>query len=136
MRYLLDTNVCITVLRGWFNYKEILRNIADNDCYISEITLYELKAGESLARQKQIGFKNQGLDKLVNLFTVLPIAESIDFAADEKARLQLAGTPLDDDFDLLIGCTSVIYGMTMVTENIKHFKNIKGIKIKNWIKRK
>lgn len=50
MRYLLDTNVCVTVLRGWFNYEEILENIAESDCYISEITLYELRVGEQLAR--------------------------------------------------------------------------------------
>lgn len=135
MRYLLDTNICITVLRGLFNYGEILEKIANNDCCISEITRYELKAGEELARQKREGFKNQGLDKLLALFTILPIAGAIDFAAEEKARLQLAGTPLDDDFDLLIGCTSVVGGMKMVTENERHFKNIKGIKLENWVRR-
>lgn len=135
MKYLLDTNICVTILRGWFNYEEILRKIANKDCYISEITLYELKAGESLARQKHNGYINQGLDKMLSLFTVVPITDSIDFAATEKARLQIAGTPLDDDFDLLIGCASVVYGMTMVTENTRHFKNISNIKLENWIKR-
>lgn len=135
MKYLLDTNICITILRGWFNYEEILRKIANEDCYISEITLYELKAGESLARQKHNGYINQGLDKMLSLFTVVPITDSIDFAATEKARLQIAGTALDDDFDLLIGCASVVYGMTMVTENTRHFKNISNIKLENWIKR-
>lgn len=133
MRYLLDTNICIAILRGLFNYEEILEKIAEEDCYISELTRYELKAGESLARQKQIGFKNQGLEKLLALFNIIP---AIDFAADEKARLQLAGTPVDDDFDMLIGSTSVVYGMTMVTENVRHFKEINGIRIENWVKRK
>ena len=44
--------------------------------------------------------------------------------ASEKARLRLAGTPMEDNFDLLIGCTSVIHRMVMVTENLKDFKNI------------
>lgn len=136
MRYLLDTNICIAVLRGLFNYDEILRKIAEEDCYISELTRYELKAGESLARKKQTGFKNQGLEKLLSLFKITPISKAIDFAADEKARLQLGGTPVDDDFDMLIGSTSVVYGMTMVTENVRHFQKIKGIRIENWIKRK
>lgn len=136
MRYLLDTNICIAILRGLFNYEEILEKIAEEDCYISELTRYELKAGESLARQKHIGFKNQGLEKLLALFNIIPIAKAIDFAADEKARLQLAGTPVDDDFDMLIGSTSVVYGMTMATENVRHFKEINGIRIENWIKRK
>lgn len=135
MKYLLDTNICVSVLRGLFNYKDILENIAKEDCYISELTLYELKVGEALARKKQKGFKNQGLTRLLAVLQVLPMVNAIGFAADEKARLQLAGTPIEDDFDLLIGCSSVVFGMKMVTENEKHFKNIKGIDLENWIRR-
>ena len=53
--------------------------------------------------------------------------------ASEKARLRLAGTPMEDNFDLLIGCTSVIRRMVMVTENLKDFKNISNIRLENWI---
>jgi tRNA(fMet)-specific endonuclease VapC len=42
---------------------------------------------------------------------------------------------MDNNFDLLIACTSVVNGMVMVTENVKDFKNIKGIQIENWIER-
>ena len=42
---------------------------------------------------------------------------------------------IDDDFDLLIGCTAIVNGMMMVTENIKDFKNLKGIQLENWIAR-
>ena len=54
-------------------------------------------------------------------------------SASEKARLRLAGTPMEDNFDLLIGCTSVIHPMVMVTENLKDFKNISNIRFENWI---
>lgn len=53
--------------------------------------------------------------------------------ASEKARLRLAGTPMEDNFDLLIGCTSVIHRMVMVTENLKDFKNISNIRLENLI---
>ena len=53
--------------------------------------------------------------------------------ASEKARLRLAGTPMEDNFDLLIGCPSVIHRMVMVTENLKDFKNISNIRLENWI---
>lgn len=39
------------------------------------------------------------------------------------------------DFDLFIGCTSIENDLIMVTENIKEFDRIKGIKIENWVKR-
>ena len=39
------------------------------------------------------------------------------------------------DFDLFIGCTSIENDLIMVTENVKEFERIKGIKIENWVKR-
>ena len=55
--------------------------------------------------------------------------------ATEKARLRIAGTPMDDNFDLLIGCTALVYDMVMVTENLKDFQNINHIQLENWIER-
>lgn len=79
--------------------------------------------------------KDERLSEFISAINVIPIIDVLDLFASEKARLRLAGTPADDNFDLLIGCTSVYYGMTMVTENIKDFKNIGKIRIENWIKR-
>lgn len=66
---------------------------------------------------------------------ILPISNAVDFAAKEKIRLRLQGTPLEDNFDLLIGSTAVVYDFVMVTDNIKDFKNLVGITVENWIKR-
>ena len=40
------------------------------------------------------------------------------------------------DLDLLIGCTAVAKKMIMVTENVDDFKNIKDIRIENWLEDK
>mgnify|MGYP002624049780 CR=1 FL=1 len=53
----------------------------------------------------------------------------------EKIRLRLAGTPCEDNFDLLIGCTAIAYDFVCVTDNIKHFCNFKNISLENWIER-
>jgi tRNA(fMet)-specific endonuclease VapC len=45
MKYLLDTNICIHLLRGQFNLLEKLKEIDLRDCTISEITLAELIFG-------------------------------------------------------------------------------------------
>ncbi|MBS7364759.1 MAG: type II toxin-antitoxin system VapC family toxin, partial [Paludibacteraceae bacterium] len=74
-------------------------------------------------------------DLIIKNLRTLPISNVIDMYAEEKARLRQNGTPIYDDFDLLIACTSVVNGMIMVTENLKDFKNIKGISIENWIVR-
>ena len=47
----------------------------------------------------------------------------------------LVHTPCDDNFDLLIGCTSIAYNFVCVTDNTKHFENFKGISLENWIVR-
>lgn len=51
---------------------------------------------------------------------------------EEKCRLQIQGTPQENIFDLLIGCTGVANNMVVVTDNVKDFKNIKGIRLESW----
>ena len=44
------------------------------------------------------------------------------------------GTPIDD-FDLLIGAAAIQQDLILVTDNVKHFKNIRGLVIENWVER-
>ncbi len=134
-RYLLDTNICVFLLRGKYDVDKMLDKVGLENCYISEITEAELKYGAELGRRKGLKQRIQILENLFTTVQILPISKAIDLFASEKARLRLAGTPADDDFDLLIGCTAIVHNMTMVTENIKDFKNLSGIKLENWIKR-
>ncbi|SIS98669.1 tRNA(fMet)-specific endonuclease VapC [Belliella pelovolcani] len=39
------------------------------------------------------------------------------------------------DFDLLIGCTAIEKDLVMVTENLKEFRRISGIRLENWVTR-
>ncbi|MCR5069038.1 MAG: hypothetical protein K6A78_04470 [Prevotella sp.] len=59
-----------------------------------------------------------------------------DIAAKEKAYLYNMGKPNEDFIDLVIGCASVEEKMVLVTENVRHFENIRGINIENWINRR
>lgn len=133
--YLLDTNICVHLLRGKYGVDKHIDNVGFDNCCISEITVAELKYGSELGRQMGYHGKDERLSEFISAINVIPIIDVLALFASEKARLRLAGTPADDNFDLLIGCTSVYYGMTMVTENIKDFKNIGKIRIENWIKR-
>ena len=135
MRYLLDTNICVFFLRGKFDIDKYIDNVGWNNCYISEITALELKYGVELSLQKDGIDRGPQLNLFLDTINILPIADAIDIAAKEKIRLRLAGTPADDDFDLLIGSTSIAHNMIMVTDNIKDFKNFKDIQLENWIKR-
>ena len=74
------------------------------------------------------------VDRFLSRIRVVPIKDAIPLFAKEKARLRKAGTMVED-FDLLIGTTAVRGGFTMVTENTRHFQNIEGIQLENWVVR-
>ncbi len=133
-QYLLDTNICIYWLRDKYDVKGRVNAVGMENCYISEITIAELIYGREYGRMKGGSkYKEQKLEKFFEDINVLPIAHAFELYGREKARLRMNGTPLEDEFDLLIGCTAVTEGMVLVTENVKDFKNIKDIRIENWV---
>ena len=130
-KYLIDTNTCIYYIKGKFDLNKKFEKVDPDNCFISEITLAELKFGVENSEKKD---KNQkALDNFLTGIKIVPIFHSLDLYAKEKARLKKAGTPVDD-FDLLIGVTSVTHNLTMVSNNTDHFKRIKGISLEDWTK--
>lgn len=116
-------------MKGRFELDKKFKGLTANDCFISEITLAELKFG--IAKSGNPKKHQTALENFLTGVQIIPIFHAIDFYADEKARLQRLGTPIDD-FDLLIGATAVTHGLVMVTNNIKHFKRIENIVIEDW----
>lgn len=135
-KYLLDSNICIELLRGNHIIKEKALNIDINTCAISIITLIELKIGEELAKTNPKKYVNQYLDNFIASIDILPIDSAIELFVKEKVRLQLKGTPIHNNFDLLIGCTAVANNLIMITDNTKDFMRIDSIKLDNWIEHK
>jgi tRNA(fMet)-specific endonuclease VapC len=116
-------------MKGKFDLESKFDKIAADNCFISEMTLAELKFGVEKSEKPEKNKK--ALNNFLTGVQILPIFYSLDLYAKEKARLQKAGTPIDD-FDLLIGVTSVIHKLIMVTNNTNHFKRISGIKLEDW----
>ncbi len=133
MLYLLDTNICVFFLRGKYNLDSILKNKGLENCCISEVTVAELRYG---AENSTDTFKSHlAVDAFVNGLTIIPIFGSIRRYAAEKVRLRKQGTPMHDDFDLLIGVTAVEHQLTLVTDNTNDFKRLENIQMENWIER-
>ncbi|MEO1451283.1 MAG: type II toxin-antitoxin system VapC family toxin [Bacteroidota bacterium] len=128
-QYLLDTNICIYYLKGIYGIENRIQNAGLDNCFISEITIAELKFGAANSQQKA---KNSKLfQAFIELMQVIPIISCLDFYAEEKTRLRRQGNPIDE-FDLLIGATAAVHDMVLVTNNEKHFSRITGIRIENW----
>ena len=128
-QYLLDTNICIYYIKGLYDLKSKFEEVGPENCFISEITLAELKFGVAKSKAKE---KNQkALDNFLSGIQLLPIFPALDIYAEEKARLQKSGKIIDD-FDLLIGATAVSFDSMMVTNNTNHFNRIKDIQLEDW----
>jgi tRNA(fMet)-specific endonuclease VapC len=133
MGYLLDTSICVFFLRGRLDLDKMVKEIGLEKCYISEITVAELRFG---AENSDDPIKsNKAVDTFLKGLTIIPIFGSIKRYAREKVRLRKIGKPMHDEFDLLIGVTAIENQLTLVTDNIKDFKFLDGIRMENWFER-
>lgn len=133
--YLLDTNICAFYLRGRYDIDMYIDRVGWSNCYISEITVLELKMGVELSLQRDGVDRTAQLEDFLSDMNILPIGDAINIAAHEKIRLRLAGTPCDDNFDLIIACTSIANNMICVSDNTKDFRRFQQIQLENWVKR-
>jgi tRNA(fMet)-specific endonuclease VapC len=131
MKYMLDTNICIYLIRQ--KPEKVLRRFKNHsigDIGISSITLAELRFG--VEKSQQIQNNRQALEEFI-----LPL-EIADF--DEKAAviygavraaLEKAGTPVGS-MDMLIGAHALSLDLTLVTNNVREFKQIKNLNVVDW----
>lgn len=131
-RYLLDTNICVFLLKDACGVKKRLDEVGRERCFVSEITLAELYFGAAYSGRKEEKMKE--VDFIGRYFKVLPVRGALRAFWEVKACLQREGR-LIDDFDLLIGATAVANELVMVTDNVRHLERIPGIRIENWVER-
>lgn len=134
MKYLLDTNIVAFFLRGAYLLDAKIREVGIANCFVSEITLLELEYGVANSAPEWKNRNQESLDNFSGAFEgrVLPIRNAFKLYAKNRVRLRKAGTPISD-FDLLIGSTSVVNGLIMVSENVSELSRIEGIRLENWI---
>ncbi|HVR38574.1 MAG TPA: PIN domain-containing protein, partial [Thermoanaerobaculia bacterium] len=76
---------------------------------------------------------HQSIDGLTRHIAVMPFD---DECATQFARiandLAARGTPIGD-FDALIAAHAMALDVTLVTNNVKHFSLVRGLKLENWL---
>ena len=131
MRYMLDTNICIYLIKQ--KPENVLRHFKAHpvgEIGISSITLAELMYG--VERSQQVQKNRQALEE----FTLPLEIAAFDEAAAEaygsvRAGLEQSGTPIGS-MDMLIGTHALSLGVTLVTNNLREFKKIKNLKVVDW----
>lgn len=131
-KYVLDSNICIHLLRNRTEVVQAIERVGWKSCCISEMTVVELYYGAECSNNP---LQNR---KIINSFLadieIIPFCLCINEFCKQKARLRSLGT-LIEDFDLFIGSTAVASNCILVTENIKHLSRLEGIILENWVRR-
>ncbi|MEW6088061.1 MAG: PIN domain-containing protein [bacterium] len=127
---LLDTDVCIELLRG--NRKVIENRKKTNDqIAVSFMTVAELYYGaeKSGNRDKNIGLIEEFLLTVQIIHSNIAILRKFGELKNDLKKID----NLITDADLLIASTSLVKCNTLITGNIRHFSRFEGLKAENWI---
>ena len=131
MKYILDTNICIYIIKKKpIQVFDKFKDLPLGSVGISSITLAELAFGAKKSAQSE---KNQ---IALNQFLIpLDIVEFDTNAAIEygkiRAELERVGTPIGP-LDMLIASHVKSLELTIVTNNEKELKRVSGLKVENW----
>lgn len=133
MTYLLDTDICVYLLKNRFSIGEKVESVGVLNCFISEITIIELMYG--IEKSENYARHSGDVISIQNLFEVIPIKTCYKVFAKEKYHLQKQGM-LIPDFDLLIACTALAGEHHLVSNNERHLSRVNNIELENWTKAK
>ena len=131
MKYMLDTNICIFVIRH--QKKSVIEKIirhAPANILISSITVSELEYGCEKSAAPQ-----QNRIALMEFLSPFDVTRFGSAAAHRygmlRARLEREGKPTGA-MDMLIAAHALALEATLVTNNTRDFKNIDGLGLADW----
>jgi tRNA(fMet)-specific endonuclease VapC len=130
-RFLLDTNICIYIRRK--KPEEVLRRfrtLKQGEAVLSVITFGELVYGAEKSAQRAAA-----LEMLRELGQMIPVLSLPETAADAygtiRAELERKGQMIGNN-DLWIAAHAKAAGLTLVTNNEREFRRVRGLKVQNW----
>ncbi len=121
-RRIVDTNIIVDTLRGVQASRDYLRRfeVGELEGSLSVVSIAELFAGKG-SRDLIVAKR---LESFINLFTVLPVDAEIARKAGELVRNYGLSLP-----DAMIGATALIFGLTLVTRNVRDFSRIPNLRL-------
>lgn len=126
--YLLDTCICIALLKKNPYVINRLRNVGVSNCKISDITLAELYFGAYKSGRKEHFddvIEISHLFEQYHIFYLKKYGELRWFLEKRGIRI--------DDMDLFVAATALEENLIVVTGNVKHFDRIPGLTVENWM---
>lgn len=131
MMYLLDSDICINLLRGKLPHTlELMRKSDPRIFGIPAVVEGELRTGALKSANPQ---KNRQLiENFLAPYKSIPFDQAASIAYSEiRAALERQGNAIGPN-DPLIAATAVANGATLVTGNLREFCRVDGLAIENW----
>jgi len=132
MKYLLDTNICIYIIRQKpDNVIKKFLSLSTGSIGLSVITLAELQYGISKSSQPD---KNAlALEKFLIPLQIIEFnaAASVEYGKI-RSNLEKTGNVIGS-MDMLIAAHAKSLNLTLVTNNEKEFRRVSGLEVENWV---
>ncbi len=134
LRYCLDTDICIRILRNRPRIEGVLHdklnaNAEAEALATSTIVMTELLHGCAMSENPR---RSEQTLKLLGRLSVLDFdAQAAEHAADIKADLQRKGTLIGNN-DILIAGHARSRGLIVVTGNLREFERVEGLRCEDW----
>ena len=131
MRYMLDTNICIYVIKHKpEKVFQKLENIDPRDVCISSVTYAELICG--VEKSSEVDRNRVALSLLLSNIEIVSFdVDAANAYGKIRADLESKGTPIGP-LDTMIAGHAVSLGCTIVTNNTREFSRVNDLKIDNW----
>lgn len=130
LRYMLDTNICIYVIKNRPpKLRERFNQLADQLC-VSAVTLGELLFGAE--KSARVADNTAAVERFCARLEVLPFADrAAAHFGQIRADLERAGMPAGA-YDMMIGGHARSEGLTLVTNNRREFQRMSGLRVESW----
>lgn len=132
MRVLLDTNICIYMIKNKPpEVRKHFEQFVPGDIAISTITVAELQYGVAKSAAKK---RNAlALETFLLPLEIVPFDRDSALAYGKiRAGLERQGTPIGS-MDMLIAAQALAQGFTLVTHNLKEFSRVPGLTCESWV---
>ncbi|MFP4002186.1 MAG: type II toxin-antitoxin system VapC family toxin [Alphaproteobacteria bacterium] len=132
MRYLLDTNIVSGLVRNpQGSVTDRIRQEGESQVCTSIIVAAELRYGAVKRQSKRL---SDQLEAVLGALELLPFEPPADKAyGDLRHHLEKSGQKIGGN-DLLIAAQALVNGLTVVTDNMREFARIDGLRCENWLR--
>lgn len=131
LKYLLDTNIVIYTLKNRPSQVRDRFTAHDGHMAISSVTLGELVYGAE--RSSQIEANLRTIESFSAKIEVLSFDQAAAYHFGQiRSELLKAGRPIGP-YDMMIAGHARSRGLVLVTNNLREFERVPGIRLENWI---